>query len=109
MKKKLLAAVFGAALVLGACGGGDDDKKTDDNASGGASVDAEAVIQDSCVSCHGGNLEGAGGPAIDKIGAKLSADEIQEIIENGKGGMPAISALSKEEAGAVASYLADKK
>lgn len=108
MKKKLLAAVFGTALVLGACGGGDDDK-TDDNANGGdSSVDAEAVVQDSCVSCHGGNLEGGSAPAIDKIGAKLSKDEILDVIENGQGGMPG-GIIKGDEADAVASYLADKK
>lgn len=111
MKKKLLAAVFGTALVLGACGGGGDDSSSEDTGSsngGDSSVDAEAVVQNSCVSCHGGNLEGGSAPAIDKAGAKYSEDEILEIIENGKGGMPG-GIIKGDDAKAVASYLADKK
>lgn len=42
----------------------------------------------SCFGCHGGNLEGtAGGPSL--IGLSLSADEVAEIIKNGRGSMPA--------------------
>lgn len=47
MKKKLLAAVFGAVLVLGACGGGDKGNEADKDATDGdvVAVDAEAVVQ----------------------------------------------------------------
>lgn len=111
MKKQLLAVVFGAALVLGACGGGGDDKKdtgSSDNGGEATSVDAEAVVQNSCVSCHGGNLEGASAPAIDKIGAKMSEEDILNVIENGQGGMPG-GLIKGDDAKAVASYLAGKK
>ena len=110
MKKKLLAAIFGSVLILGACGGGDDGAKEDTSDTGGdvATVDAEAVVNKSCVSCHGGNLEGKNGPALDKIGAKLSEDEIHGVIENGQGGMPA-GIIKGEEADAVAKWLSEKK
>ena len=59
MKSKLLAVVFGAVLVLGACGG---DKAEKTQTTGGryetASADAEAIVNKSCIACHGGNLEG---------------------------------------------------
>lgn len=110
MKKKLLAAIFGATLVLGACGGGDDAGKTDEGAAGGDSsvVDAEAVFQQSCASCHGGNLEGRSGPALETIGADLTEDEISDIIADGIGSMPG-GLIKGDEADAVASWLADKK
>lgn len=112
MKKKLLAALFGATLVLGACGGGGDtDTGTDDGATGddnASAVDAEAVFQQSCASCHGGNLEGASGPALDEIGADLSEDEIHDVIENGQGGMPG-GLIKGDDADAVAEWLAAKK
>ena len=112
MKKKLLAAVFGAVLILGACGGGDDtSKETDQGSTDGdtVAVDAEAVVQQSCVSCHGGNLEGGGAPALNKIGAELSEDEIHDIIVNGKGGMPGGIIKDEAEVQAVSEWLAAKK
>lgn len=109
MKKKLLAAIFGTALVLGACGGGDDDKK-DDGTTGGdsSSADIEVVVQKACGTCHGGNLNDGTAPAIDKIGAKLSEDEIHDIIVNGVGGMPP-GVLKGDEAKDAAAWLASQK
>lgn len=110
LKKKLLVAIFGAVLVLGACGGGDDNAKDDAAAPEGetASVDAEAVANGKCITCHGGNLEGASGPALDKIGAEMSEAEIRDVIANGQGGMPG-NIIEGEEADAVAKWLAEKK
>ncbi|MEH7253254.1 cytochrome c, partial [Neobacillus niacini] len=62
----------------------------------------------SCSSCHGGDLVSGGAPDLDMIGTKYSKDEIEEIILNGKGGMPG-GILKGEDADAVASWLADKK
>jgi len=51
-----------------------------------ADFDAE-VAQGKCVSCHGGNLEGASAPAL--AGTSLSKDEIVDVIKNGiPPGMP---------------------
>ncbi|SET90487.1 menaquinol-cytochrome c reductase cytochrome b/c subunit [Salinibacillus kushneri] len=41
----------------------------------------------SCMSCHGENLEGVSGPSL--IGTEHSADEIKDIAKNGIGSMPA--------------------
>ncbi len=40
-----------------------------------------------CIGCHGGNLEGASGPAL--TGTGLSPEEIAKIAVEGKGAMPA--------------------
>src|SRR5690625_5765525 len=68
MKKWLVAILFGTVLTLGACGGGDDG--ADDNASpDGETVDTaagEEVYKSSCASCHGGDLTGQSGPALDR-------------------------------------------
>jgi cytochrome c551 len=106
VKKKFLAFLMGTGLVLAlaACGGGGDDEAT-----GGDTVDAEKIAAQKCSSCHGENLEGQGGSAnISKLGAKYSKDEIEEIILNGKGGMPG-GVIKGEEASAVAEWLASKK
>lgn len=113
MKKKLLAAVFGATLVLGACGGGDDaaeDTTTDTGSTDQevSTVDPEAVVNQSCITCHGGNLEGGSAPALDTIGSTMSEDEILTVINDGQGGMPG-GIIKGEEAEAVAAWLADKK
>ena len=110
MKKKLLVAIFGAVLVLSACGGAKEKANDGGAATGGetVAVDAEAIVQTSCIGCHGGNLEGASGPALDKIGAELSEAEIKDVIANGQGGMPA-KIIEGEDADAVAKWLAEKK
>lgn len=115
MKKKLLAAVFGATLLLGACGGGDDDTTVDEDATTDtpdteetSSVDPEAVVDQSCIQCHGGNLEGGSGPDLTSVGATHSEDEIHDIIENGQGGMPP-GLIEGEELDAVAKWLSEKK
>lgn len=43
--------------------------------------------ENTCLSCHGANLEGGAGPAL--AGTKLSEDELKDIAKNGKGNMPA--------------------
>ncbi|AUD13754.1 MULTISPECIES: cytochrome c550 [unclassified Planococcus (in: firmicutes)] len=49
--------------------------------------DPEATAQASCVSCHGSSYEGGVGPSL--VGTALSQEEIEEILINGKGTMPA--------------------
>lgn len=116
MKKQLMAMLFGASLILGACGGEEttEPAETPEETpaeSGGetATIDAEQVVQQNCISCHGENLEGAGNfPALNNVGSRLSQDEIRSVIENGKGAMPA-NIIEGEEADAVAEYLASMK
>ncbi len=110
LKKKLLALLMGTSLVLAACGGGDDEAK--DNTGGNeetASVDAEQIYNEKgCVACHGGDLTGGVGPDLTAAGGHLSADEIKDVIVNGRGSMAAQN-VSDEEADALADWLAAKK
>ena len=82
--------------------------KSPTNGGETSSIDAEAIVQKSCVSCHGGNLEGGMGPALDKIGGTLSEEEIHDVIVEGKGSMPP-GIIKGEEADAVAKWLSEKK
>ncbi|MCM3113105.1 cytochrome c551 [Lederbergia lenta] len=107
MKKKLLGLMMGAtlAIILTACGGGGNNS----NENAGESVsDAEAIVNKSCISCHGENLEGRNGPALDKIGATLDKDEILDVIANGRPGMPK-EIIKGDDAEKVAEWLAEKK
>ena len=73
-------------------------------------VDAQAVFKQSCVSCHGVNLEGAVGPNLQKEGSKRSKDELATNITNGKGAMPSFTGkLTDDEISSLAVWLADKK
>lgn len=134
--KKLLPALFmGLILILGACGGGGDESAEDntteeqtdegteespeedskESASDGGESDtvdtagAEEVYQNNCANCHGGELGGGFGPALTNVGSDYSADEIVEIIQNGKGSMPAQNKVSEEDAKLVASWLETMK
>ncbi|WP_066175522.1 cytochrome c551 [Bacillus marinisedimentorum] len=78
---------------------------------GTAAVDEEAAAElyaQSCVQCHGQNLEGQVGPALNEVGSKLSKDEILDIIENGQGSMPG-GLLKGDDADMVATWLANMK
>ena len=46
-----------------------------------------AIYENSCMSCHGGELEGTSGPTL--IGTEYDADEIATIAKEGVGDMPA--------------------
>src|SRR5690625_3745067 len=93
MKKWLVAILFGSALVLGACGGGGSS-----NDGGGEETSAaEGVYKKNCASCHGQDLSGGAGPDLTQIGSKYSADEIADIIENGKGAMQPQKQVNDED------------
>ncbi|OIJ21466.1 hypothetical protein BKP45_01465 [Anaerobacillus alkalidiazotrophicus] len=51
-------------------------------------VTAEGLYQQACSSCHGGNLEGGGGPSLKNLSDKITVDEVSEIILKGSGMMP---------------------
>ncbi|MGQ0517186.1 c-type cytochrome, partial [Bacillus sp. D-CC] len=53
-------------------------------------------------------LQGAVGPNLQKIGGKLSKDEIKEILSKGKGNMPA-NIVPADQAAKVADWLSKKK
>lgn len=116
MKKWLMAVVFGSALVLGACGGGGDDASDDGAATDDAGETTEEtasagedIYKSNCAACHGQDLSGASGPALDKAGATYGADEIVDIIQEGTGSMPAQKQVSEEDAKTLADWLAEKK
>jgi cytochrome c551 len=82
--------------------------------TGTAAVDTSAVAQtvfkQNCVSCHGVDLGGGVGPSLQKVGARLTQQQIAATITNGKGVMPAFKdKLKPEEIDALSSWLAAKK
>jgi cytochrome c551 len=69
----------------------------------------EKLYHQHCANCHGGNLQGSFGPALQKIGAKYSKEEILNIMQTGKGAMPAQTYVVKEEQQKLAEWLSQKK
>lgn len=79
--------MIASLLLLVACGGGDTDTAS---LTGDATAGAE-VYATSCAACHGASGEGGTGPALtDEVPGKSNA-EIEEVVLNGEGSMPAIS------------------
>lgn len=102
----------GLAIGLAGCGGDNDaaDNDAGEQVDGGetASAGVEEIYQQSCASCHGGNLEGRNGPELTNIGAQIDRDEILDAIDNGRPGMPG-GLIQGDDAENVADWLAEKK
>lgn len=102
----LLIAVAGLflMLILAFIGLGQPGEEEEENGNGDDSDDpvevAEAIYEESCLSCHGDNMEGAAGPPI----AGHDTDAVLTAIEEGPGSMPA-DLVSGEEAELVADYV----
>lgn len=61
----------------------------------------EELFQQSCLSCHASS---ASAPSLDQIGTKLSANEIKDIIQNGRGLMTPAD-ITDEQASMIAEWL----
>ncbi|MFB5282849.1 cytochrome c551 [Peribacillus sp. Hz7] len=106
MKKKILALLMGTSLVLAACGGGNDEgAETTDTAGAG---DAAKLYENKCSACHGGDLVSGSAPDLDKIGSRLSQEDVEKVILEGQGAMPK-GLLDENDAAKVAEWLAEKK
>ena len=71
---------------------------------------AEAIYKQSCIACHGNDLAGKMGPNLQKVGGKLTDKQLYQILQNGRGGMPAFkSTLKDEEIVNLAKWLVEKK
>lgn len=71
---------------------------------------AAAVYEQSCLMCHGDQLQGVSGPMISNVGSRLDEQQIARKIQNGVGGMPGFKdELSAEEIGNLAKWLSEKK
>jgi quinoprotein glucose dehydrogenase len=66
-----------------------------------------SVYQTNCASCHGAERRGDGdrSPPLIGIGARLSAAQLRDVIDRGKGFMPSFATLPLAERDAVTAYL----
>lgn len=77
--------------------------------NGEVSDDPEQIFEANCSACHGSDLSGGMGPDLTKVGADHSAEDIIDIIHNGKGNMPPQKQVVDEEAKTLAEWLSEKK
>lgn len=113
MKKILLTAGFSIVLLLGACGGGNEEETEEAAVIGDGQAtaeDGEAVYRAaSCFSCHGADLEGASGPNLQDVGARLSEDQIRTVIVEGTNVMPGGLVEDPEDLDHLAEWLSNQK
>lgn len=70
----------------------------------------ESLYKSNCMGCHGGEYEGAMGPALKEVGAALDRGQLYAKIVHGGGGMPAFEGrLSEDEIVGLANWLEDFK
>lgn len=105
-------AVYGAMAGGGQSGEEANKKKgeqTQEKKEGSKSTaKPEAIFKNNCASCHGENLKGGQGPALNTVGKKMSKKDIKDQIKNGGGGMPP-GIISGDKADKVAKWLSEKK
>jgi len=71
---------------------------------------AEQIYAINCAICHGSNRTGAqhgANPTLVDIGDRLTAEELYQVIRDGRGVMPSFSFLSDDELEAVIAFLQD--
>ncbi|MGC2400924.1 MAG: PQQ-binding-like beta-propeller repeat protein [Acidobacteriaceae bacterium] len=64
-----------------------------------------AVYEQNCQLCHGPDLKGDRGPALDTVVSRLGADATHNTIANGRGGMPSFSALPPQSMSQLMAFL----
>ena len=63
------------------------------------------VYEGSCQACHGPDLKGDRGPAVDDAVKRLGADAVRNIVKNGKGAMPGFPTMNAEAIADVVEFL----
>lgn len=115
---KLIGSLVVSILVLTACvqenppeGNQQQPSDREEDQAGGAveQVTAENIYNNNCASCHGQNLEGVSGPSLQQVGDEYSQEEIEDIISNGKGRMPALKQIPDDQRTLLAEWLVEQK
>ncbi|MDB4915906.1 MAG: Pyrrolo-quinoline quinone repeat-containing protein, partial [Gemmatimonadetes bacterium] len=68
-----------------------------------------AIYQTTCMACHGANLQGDGvrSPSLVNVAAKLTAAQVRDLVDHGRGFMPSFASLPLAQRDAVTAYVLD--
>jgi len=106
-------AIGMAAALLAACGkGGSSASPAASSKPLDGPEETVELYRDSCISCHGTDLQGRMGDEsnLQQVGSRMTEDQIRAQIENGGSLMPAFSGkLKPDQIDALASWLAGHK
>lgn len=105
-KKMLCYAGMTSILFLGACGG--DSGEAENPSTDDLSAGEELYQQNSCIGCHGSELEGASGPNLQNVGDRLAPEEIEEVIVEGRGQMRGGLITDEEELDTIVEWLSSQ-
>ncbi|WP_374018374.1 cytochrome c [Paenibacillus thiaminolyticus] len=99
------ALLLGISTLLAACGGSSSSSTLE------GPEEAVAIYKQRCMQCHGDQLQGLMGPEsnLQKVGERLSKEDIVNVINNGGNRMPAQRNIAPEDIDKVAEWLAGKK
>ena len=64
-----------------------------------------AVYEQNCQVCHGPELKGDRGPALDTAVSRLGVEGVHNVLLNGRGGMPAFSSLNAQPMSQLIAFL----
>ena len=76
-------------------------------ADAGTALSGPAVYASACASCHKADRRGDGDrvPSLVNLGTRLSAKQIRDVLDRGRGFMPAFGSLPAAQRDAVVAYL----
>lgn len=117
----LIALLFMTSMLILACGSANEDAPPNDpandpsnqendvenggndgnNATAGDDTlvaHGEQVVRQTCISCHGNDLQGGSGPSLYGVSEDYSEEELHDILVNGIGSMPGGLAAGDEDA-----------
>lgn len=78
---------------------GGNEKKTET-----AAANPEDIYNKTCIGCHGDQYQGGVGPGLVGVSDRLSKEEIEDIVVNGKNKMPK-GLVPADKAGEMADWL----
>jgi cytochrome c550 len=78
---------------------GSNEKQTET-----ADANPEDIYNKTCIGCHGEQYQGGAGPGLVGVSDRLSKEEIEDIVVNGKNAMPK-GLVPADQAGEMADWL----
>jgi len=62
-----------------------------------SAANGQSIVQSRCAGCHSMGTEQVFGPGLQGVGTRLTPEEIKKILQEGKGQMPAPTAMGLTE------------